>query len=246
MLVSIQIFPVIVKKEIQKGDDLVKLFLSNFKDLQDGDIIIISQKVISKQEGRIVELAGVIPSLLAVGIGSEYKKDPKLVEVILSESQRIVRMENGILITQTKHGFVCANAGVDESNMPHGFVSLLPENPDKSAYEFMQRVQDKTKKKIAVLISDTFGRPFREGQTNCAVGIAGINAIECYEGRKDSFGRTLRVTAIAQADEICGAAELVMKKTKDCPFAVVRGLEFEPSNGSVGSLIRRKETDLFR
>lgn len=246
MLVPIQIFPVIVKKEIQKGDDLVKLFLSSFKDLQDGDIIVISQKVISKQEGRIVELAGVIPSLLAVGIGSEYKKDPKLVEVILSESQRIVRMENGILITQTKHGFVCANAGVDESNMPHGFVSLLPENPDKSAYEFMQRVQDKSKKKVAVLISDTFGRPFREGQTNCAVGIAGINAIESYEGRKDSFGRTLRVTAIAQADEICGAAELVMKKTKDCPFAVVRGLEFEPFNGSVGSLIRRKETDLFR
>lgn len=246
MLVSIQIFPVIVKKEIQKGDDLVKLFLSNFKDLQDGDIIVISQKVISKQEGRIVELAGVIPSLLAVGIGSEYKKDPKLVEVILSESQRIVRMENGILITQTKHGFVCANAGVDESNMPHGFVSLLPENPDKSAYEFMQTVQDKAKKKVAVLISDTFGRPFREGQTNCAVGIAGINAIDNYEGRKDSFGRTLRVTAIAQADEICGAAELVMKKTKDCPFAVIRGLEFEPSNGSVGSLIRRKETDLFR
>ncbi|HWP78085.1 MAG: coenzyme F420-0:L-glutamate ligase [Thermoproteota archaeon] len=243
---SIQIFPVIVKKEIQKGDDLVKLFLSNFKDLQDGDIIVISQKVISKQEGRIVELAGVIPSLLAVGIGSEYKKDPKLVEVILSESQRIVRMENGILITQTKHGFVCANAGVDESNMPHGFVSLLPENPDKSAYEFMQTVQDKAKKKVAVLISDTFGRPFREGQTNCAVGIAGINAIDNYEGRKDSFGRTLRVTAIAQADEICGAAELVMKKTKDCPFAVIRGLEFEPSNGSVGSLIRRKETDLFR
>lgn len=246
MLVSIQIFPVIVKKEIQKGDDLVKLFLSNFKDLQNGDIIVISQKVISKQEGRIVELAGVIPSLLAVGIGSEYKKDPKLVEVILSESQRIVRMENGILITQTKHGFVCANAGVDESNMPHGFVSLLPENPDKSAYGFMQTIQDKTKKKVAVLISDTFGRPFREGQTNCAVGIAGINAIENYEGRKDSFGRTLRVTAIAQADEICGAAELVMKKTKDCPFAVVRGLEFEPSNGGVSSLIRRKETDLFR
>ncbi|MEM3008042.1 MAG: coenzyme F420-0:L-glutamate ligase [Candidatus Nitrosotenuis sp.] len=243
---SIQIFPVIVEKEIQKGDDLVKLFLSNFKDLQDGDIIVITQKVISKQEGRIVELAGVIPSLLAAGIASEYKKDPKLVEVILSESQRIVRMENGILITQTKHGFVCANAGVDESNIPRGFVSLLPENPDKSAYEFMQTVQEKTKKKIAVLISDTFGRPFREGQTNCAVGIAGINAIDDYEGRKDSFGRILRITAIAQADEICGAAELVMKKTKYCPFAVIRGLEFEPSSGGIGSLIRRKETDLFR
>jgi coenzyme F420-0:L-glutamate ligase/coenzyme F420-1:gamma-L-glutamate ligase len=245
-MVSIQIFPVIVKKEIQKGDDLVKLFLSNFKDLQDGDVIIISQKAISKQEGRVIELASVIPSLLAVGIGSEYKKDPRLVEVILSESQRIVRMENGIIITQTKHGFVCANAGVDESNMPHGFVSLLPENPDKSAHQFAKTIQEKAKKKVAVLISDTFGRPFREGQTNCAVGVAGINTINNYEGIKDSFGRTLRVTAIAQADEICGAAELVMKKTKDCPFAVVRGLEYEPSEGSINSLIRRKETDLFR
>ncbi|MEM3063893.1 MAG: coenzyme F420-0:L-glutamate ligase [Candidatus Nitrosotenuis sp.] len=246
MLVAIQVFPVIVKKEIQKGDDLPKLFLSNFKDLQDGDIIVISQKAVSKQEGRMVELGMVIPSLLAVGIASEYKKDPKLVEVILSESERIVRMGNGVLITQTKHGFVCANAGVDESNAPLGFVSLLPENPDKSAHKFAQAIQEKTKKKVAVLISDTFGRPFREGQTNCAVGVAGINAIDHYEGKKDSFGRTLRVTAIAQADEICGAAELVMKKTMDCPFAVVRGLEFEASEEGIDSLIRKKETDLFR
>jgi coenzyme F420-0:L-glutamate ligase/coenzyme F420-1:gamma-L-glutamate ligase len=244
--VSLQIFPVIVKNEIQKGDDLVKLFLANFKDLQDGDVIVISQKAISKQEGRTVELANIIPSLLAVGIGSEYNKDPKLVEVILSESQRIVRMENGIIITQTKHGFVCANSGVDESNMPPGFVSLLPVDPDKSAYDFAQTIQAKTNKKVATLISDTFGRPFREGQTNCAIGIAGIKAIDDYGGKKDAFGRTLRVTAIAQTDEICGAAELVMKKTRNSPFAVVRGLEFEPSYDGVKRLIRRKETDLFR
>jgi coenzyme F420-0:L-glutamate ligase/coenzyme F420-1:gamma-L-glutamate ligase len=243
---TLQIIPVVIKKEIQKGDDLTKLFLSNFGELQDGDIVIIAQKAISKQEGRTVDLAAVIPSLLAVGIASEYNKDPKLIEVILSETKRIVRMENGIIITETKHGFVCANAGVDESNLPLGFASLLPENPDRSASDFQQKILAKTGKKIAVMISDTFGRAFREGQTNCAIGCAGIKAIDDYAGKKDVFGRTLRVTAIAQADEICGAAELVMKKTLDCPFAVVRNFEFVPFDDTAKSLQRPKKTDLFR
>jgi len=242
----IEVIPVVIKKEIQKGDDLVQVFLSNFKDLKDGDVVVLAQKIVSKQEGRVVELAGVIPSLLAVGIATEYEKDPRLIEVILSESKRIVRMQNGILIMETKHGFVCANAGVDESNLPLGLAAMLPENPDKAASEFQQRVLSKTHKKIAVLIADTFGRTFREGQTNCAIGIAGIKGIIDYAGKKDVFNRILRVTAIAQADEICGAAELVMGKTKDCPFAVVRNFEFEPSDGSVNSLIRLKQTDLFR
>jgi coenzyme F420-0:L-glutamate ligase/coenzyme F420-1:gamma-L-glutamate ligase len=135
---------------------------------------------------------------------------------------------------------------VDESNLPLGFASMLPENPDNSALDFQQKIMSKTNKKVAVLISDTFGRAFREGQTNCAIGVAGIKAIEDYAGKKDVFNRTLRVTAIAQADEICGAAELVMKKTKDCPFAVVRNFGFELSDGSVKDLIRQKQTDLFR
>jgi coenzyme F420-0:L-glutamate ligase/coenzyme F420-1:gamma-L-glutamate ligase len=243
---SVEIIPIVIKKEIQKGDDLVGLFLSNFKHLQDGDIIVIAQKIISKQEGRIVELVGVIPSLLAVGIAAEYEKDPKLMEVILSESKRIVRMENGIIITETKHGFVCANAGVDESNLPLGFASTLPENPDRSALEFQQKITTKTKKKLAVLISDTFGRAFREGQTNYAIGAAGIKAIIDYAGEKDVFNRTLRVTAIAQVDELCAAAELVMKKTKDCPFAVIRGYDFESSTDGIRGLIRPKQNDLFR
>jgi coenzyme F420-0:L-glutamate ligase/coenzyme F420-1:gamma-L-glutamate ligase len=159
----VEIIPVIIKKEIQKGDNLAQIFLSNFKDLKDGDVIVIAQKIVSKQEGQVVELAGVIPSLLAVGIAAEYEKDPKLIEVILSESKRIVRMRNGIIITETKHGFVCANAGVDESNLPLGFASMLPENPDNAASEFQQKVESKTHKKIAVLIADTFGRTFREG-----------------------------------------------------------------------------------
>ena len=222
------------------------MFASAFKDIQDGDIIVIAQKVVSKQEGKLVELAGVIPSLLSVGVASEYNKDPRLVEVILSEAKRIVRLENGIIITETKHGFVCANSGVDESNLPLGFATMLPENPDKSASDFAQKILEKTKKKTAVIISDTFGRPFREGQTNIAIGVYGIKTIHNYEGKKDTYGRILRVTAIAQIDELCGAAELVMKKTTNCPFAVIRNFEYESSDESIQTLLRSKKTDLFR
>lgn len=243
---ALEIIPVVIKKEIQRGEDLSKTFLSNFKGLQDGDVIVVSQKAVSKQEGRVVDLTQVIPSLLAVGVAAEYQKDPKLVEVILSEAQRIVRMAGGILITETKHGFVCANSGVDESNLPEGFAALLPADPDKSASDLRDKLHANSGKKIAVIISDTFGRPFREGQTNHAIGIAGMRAIDDYAGKKDVFGRTLRVTAIAQVDEISGAAELVMKKTKNCPFAVVRNFEFDLADDKIGSLLRQKETDLFR
>lgn len=243
---SLEIIPVITNKEIKKGDDLVKVFTSSYKDLLDGDVVVISQKVISKQEGRLVDLNGVIPSLLAVGIGAEYEKDPRLIEVILHETKRIIRMENRILITETRHGFICANAGVDESNLPKGFVAMLPENPDKSASNFRTNLQEMTGKKTAILIADTFGRPFREGQTNCAIGVSGMNSINDYAGTKDTFGRTLRITAIAEADEICGAAELVMKKTKNCPFAIVRNFDFNQSDGTITPLIRSEKTDLFR
>lgn len=243
---SLEIIPVITNKEIKKGDDLVNVFTSSYKGLLDGDVVVISQKVISKQEGRLVDLSGVIPSLLAVGIGAEYEKDPRLIEVILHETKRIVRMENRILITETKHGFICANAGVDESNLPQGFVAMLPENPDESASNFRAKLQEMTGKKIAVLIADTFGRPFREGQTNCAIGVSGMKPINDYAGTKDTFGRTLRITAIAEVDEICGAAELVMKKTKNCPFAIIHNFDFNQSDGTIKPLIRSEKTDLFR
>lgn len=243
---TLEIIPVVIKKEIQRGEDLSKLFTSHFKGIQDGDVVVVSQKAVSKQEGRVVDLTQVIPSLLAVGVAAEYQKDPKLVEVILSEAQRIIRMDGGILITETKHGFVCANSGVDESNLPEGFAALLPADPDRSASDLRDKLHVLSGKKIAVIISDTFGRPFREGQTNQAIGIAGMRAIDDYAGKKDVFGRTLRVTAIAQVDEISGAAELVMKKTKNCPFAVVRNFEFELADDKIGSLLRQKETDLFR
>lgn len=172
---ALEIIPIIIKKEIQKGDDLAKVFLSNFKGVQEGDVIVVAQKAISKQEGKIVDLSQVIPSMLAVGIAAEYGKDPKLVEVILSEAQRIVRMQGGVIITETKHGFVCANSGVDESNLPKGFASLLPDDPDGSALTFQSKISEITGKKVAVIISDTFGRPFREGQTNHAIGLSLIH-----------------------------------------------------------------------
>lgn len=155
-------------------------------------------------------------------------------------------MDSGIIITETKHGFICANSGVDESNVKPGFVTMLPNNPDWSASEFAQKIYEKSKTKVAVLISDTFGRPFREGQTNIAIGVSGMKTIDDYEGKKDVYDRVLRVTAIAQVDELCSAAELVMKKTKNCPFAVIRNFEFVSSDDKIQTILRSKETDLFR
>jgi coenzyme F420-0:L-glutamate ligase/coenzyme F420-1:gamma-L-glutamate ligase len=241
---TIEVIPIQLNSEIEIGEKLADLFSKT--KLQDGDVLVISQKIISKQEGRIVNLATVIPSLLAQGIGSEYNKDPKLLEVILSESKRIVRMENGIIIVETKNGFICANAGVDESNVPNGFATLLPLDPDKSAKNLREEITKKSGKNIAVLISDTFGRPFRMGQTDCAIGVSGIDSILDYEGKKDTFGKTLRVTAIAIADELCSAAELVMGKTLGVPAAIIRNYKFTSSEDTAKSLIRPKEEDLFR
>lgn len=241
---ALEVIPIHLNREVGIGDKLADLFSKT--KFEEEDILVVSQKIISKQEGRIVNLDTVIPSLLAQGIGSEYDKDPKLLEVILSETKRIVRMENGIIIVETKNGFICANAGVDESNVPNRFATLLPADPDKSAQKLREELSKKNGKNIAVLISDTFGRPFRMGQTDCAIGISGINAILDYEGKKDSFGKTLRVTAIAIADEICSASELVMGKSLGCPAAIIRNYKFPSSNDSIKSLLRPKEEDLFR
>jgi coenzyme F420-0:L-glutamate ligase / coenzyme F420-1:gamma-L-glutamate ligase len=244
---TVEIIPIHIKNEISRDDKLTELILSSSKEkIQDGDILVISQKIISKQEGRVINLSEVIPSNLALGIGAEYNKDPKLVEVILSESKRIIRMENEIIIVETKHGFICANAGVDESNTAPGYVTLLPLDSDKSAESIRHKIQEKTKRKIAVLVSDTFGRPFRMGQTDCAIGIAGMAPILDYAGTKDNFGKTLRITAIAVADEICSAAELVMGKTLNCPVVIVRNYNYKESSSKINSIIRPENEDLFR
>ncbi len=244
---TLEIIPIHIKKEISRDDKLFELIISSTKEkIQDGDILVISQKIISKQEGRIINLSDVIPSNLALGIGAEYNKDPKLVEAILSESKRIVRMENEIIIVETNHGFICANAGVDESNTEPGYATLLPLDSDKSAESLRQQIQEKTKKNVAVLVSDTFGRAFRMGQTDCAIGIAGMEPILDYEGTKDNFGKTLRITAIAVADEICSAAELVMGKTLNFPVVIVRNYNYKESSSKINSIIRPENEDLFR
>lgn len=240
-----QIIPIHIPKEIEINDDISEL-ISSYADFHDGDIVVIAQKIISKQEGRIVNLSTITPSLLAQGISSEYKKNPQIVELILSESKKIVRMEKGIIIVETKNGFICANAGIDESNIKNGFATLLPINSDYSAEKISKQISKICGKEIAVIISDTFGRPLRMGQTNCAIGIFGLNPILDYEGTCDNFGNILRVTAIAIADEICSAAELVMKKTTKCPVAIIRDYEFKKETSSINQLIRPEQDDLFR
>lgn len=232
-------------RQIEFNDDLTQLIINSEKIL-DGDILIIAQKIISKQEGRIVELNSVVPSLLAEGISSQYNKDSRIVELILNESKQIIRMDHGIIIVETNNGFICANAGIDESNVKKGFVTLLPLNSDISAQKIRKEILKKTNKTVSVVISDTFGRPFRMGQTNCAIGISGMNPILDYAGTKDTFGKTLRVTAIAIADELCSAAELVMKKAANCPIVIIRGYDFKNENSSIKDLIRTPDEDLFR
>jgi len=242
---TLQIIPVNFEKEIESDDDLVDFVLES-SEIHDGDILVFSQKIVSKNEGRILSLSSVNPSLLANGIASSYCKDPRLVELILSESKRIVRMENGIIIVETNHGFVCANAGIDESNVQDGYATLLPVDPDKSANMLKDRIEQKTGKSVAVIISDTFGRPFRLGQTDVAIGISGIEPILDYNGKPDTFGKIMQVTAIAVADEICSASELVMGKVQKCPIAIVRNYNFSLSTAKIQKMLRADHDDLFR
>ena len=244
---SIQIIPIHLKHDIQPTDDLIELILSSSKStFKNGDVLVVSQKIISKHEGRVVNIESIIPSELSIGIASAYDKDPKLVQAILSESERIVRMEHGVIIVQTKHGFVCANAGIDESNVENGYATLLPNDSDKSAQEIRLKILQQTGKKIAVIISDTFGRPFRMGQTDHAIGVSGMDTILHYEGTSDTFGKLLRVTATAIVDELCSAAELVMGKTKKTPAAIIRNFEFKENTGNIRNIIRSDEEDLFK
>ena len=240
-----QIIPIQFDNEISSSDDISQLIV-NSSEINEGDIVVVAQKIVSKQEGRIVNLSEVTPSLLAEGIASQYQKDPRAVELVLSETKRIVRMNNGIIIVETNNGLICANAGVDESNVKEGFATILPVDSDKSAQNIRDKIKEKTSKSTAVIISDTFGRPFRMGQTNCAIGISGLNPILDYEGTKDTFGKVLRVTEIAVADELSSAAELVMGKTLKCPAAIIRDYSFNPEERLISDLIRPENEDLFR
>ena len=249
------VIPIRVDVEITTSVDLAGLLVSNSDSaLCEGDILVVAQKAVSKQEGRMISLASVVPSDLAVGIASQYGKDPRIVEIILGESARIVRMRDGVIIVETNAGVVCANAGVDESNVPLGYATLLPENSDASARRLQARLLDITSLCIPVIISDTFGRPFRMGQTDCAIGVAGLHPVSDYAGTADTFGRALRVTEVAVADELASAAEIVMGKTGMSPAAIIRDYNSDhiqamrDSDMDCGSrpLLRMYGDDLFR
>jgi coenzyme F420-0:L-glutamate ligase / coenzyme F420-1:gamma-L-glutamate ligase len=244
----LQIIPVHISKDIEHGDDLIELLLKTKigRGLKEDDILVFTQKIISKQEGRKIDMAKVRPTLLATGIASAYAKDPRVVQLILDETNRIIRMKNGIIISETHQGLVCANAGIDESNVEVGFATLLPKNADKSARKLRRRIKNKTGKNVAVIISDTFGRPFREGQTDVAIGVSGISSIINYMGKRDNFNRILRVTAIAIVDEICSASELARGKTLHTPIAIIRNYKFDKKNDTLKDLLRVKSLDLFR
>jgi coenzyme F420-0:L-glutamate ligase/coenzyme F420-1:gamma-L-glutamate ligase len=248
---QLQVIGLVGLPEVRPGDDLPSLIIEAARAqgtaVQDGDVLVVTQKVVSKAEGCLVDLAEVQPSERAREVAKATGRDPRLVEVILRESRRIVRQEGQVIITETKHGFVCANAGVDASNVGGGdLVALLPADPDRSAEAIRQAIQEKAGAAVAVIISDTFGRPWREGHTNVAVGVAGMSPVRDYVGQRDPFGFELRVSTMAVADELAGAAEPVMGKLSRVPVAIVRGFAFEPGAGTAQELIRPPERDLFR
>jgi len=247
-----EVIPIRVAGDVTSGSNLGGVIVSaldeNHAELKDNDVVVIAQKIISKAEGRVVDLDDIRPSQKARKLARQLRKDPKVVELILQEANEVVKVQNGIIITETKHGLVCANSGVDQSNLAgKNNAVLLPKYPDASAKKLRTLFLKKTHKDVAVIITDTFGRPFREGQVNVAIGIAGLRPIRSYIGKKDMFGRKLHVTEIAVADEIASAAELVMNKSDGAPVAIVRGLRFEKDHrASARPLIRPKKNDLFR
>ena len=231
--------------EVRPKDDLGKLIAAH-SSIQTGDVVVVAQKIVSKSEGRIVRLEDVTAGEEAKSIAPRLiaKPDPRMVQVILDESVRVLRADR-VLITETRHGFVCANAGVDHSNVGQGALTLLPLDPDASANQLCARLRDLTHAEVGVIVSDTFGRPWRLGIVNVALGVAGLPAVVDLRGTRDDAGEPLHATVIAFADEIAAAAGLVMRKTARTPAVIVRGLSLE-GRGSGRELIRPQAEDLFR
>jgi coenzyme F420-0:L-glutamate ligase/coenzyme F420-1:gamma-L-glutamate ligase len=237
---------------VRPGDDLANLLLSAFEraalGLRSGDIVVVCQKVVSKAEGRVAHLSEITASPFACKLAAAMTaKDPRVIEVVLRETTRIIKMDRGHLITETGPGWVCANAGVDESNsLGPDTVILLPLDPDASARRLREAFRQRVGAKVAVLITDTFGRPWREGLVDFALGVAGMDALLDLRGQQDITGRELHHTVMAQADALAAAAGLVMRKGDAIPAALVRGYEFAPAEGDGKRLIRSREFDLFR
>ena len=235
--------------EVRAGDDLANLIVRAAGDdlFEGGDVVVVTHKVISKAEGRLIDLVSIEPSALAKSFADRYDKDPRLIEVVLRESRRIVRMERGIIISETHHGFVCANAGVDVSNVPGDeTVCLLPANPDASARRLRQSLMFRLGCELAVVISDSFGRAWRHGITNVAIGVAGMIPLADYRGTSDAQGHPLTASVLAVADELAAAAELVMGKTAGVPIAVVKNYPYKKGPGAGRDLLMEPERDLFR
>jgi coenzyme F420-0:L-glutamate ligase/coenzyme F420-1:gamma-L-glutamate ligase len=236
--------------EVRPGDDIARLVLDaaarQRTPVAGGDVLVLSQKIVSKSEGRLLNLTEITPSTMATTFATELGRDPRLIEVILRESRRVVRMDRGVLVTETRHGWVCANAGVDQSNVDAEMVALLPADPDRSARAFRDAVRAQARAEIHVIVADTFGRPWREGLVNIAIGVAGFAPLRSYLGERDPAGRPLQATILAIADELAAAAEPVMGKLDRIPAAIVRGLPLAPSEEGSKALLRDPARDLFR
>jgi coenzyme F420-0:L-glutamate ligase / coenzyme F420-1:gamma-L-glutamate ligase len=255
MSTELRIMPITGIGDISPGIDLGNVIYRALQaqqlELQQGDVLVVTQKIVSKAEGRLVDLAEIQPSPFASIVAAQGKKDAQHIEVVLRESRRIVRMDHGVLITETNHGFICANSGVDESNVNGAReLTLLPQDPDHSAHTLRSRLQEiagqDTNFDIAVIISDTWGRPWRNGQVNMAIGVAGMETIVDYRGQHDPYGYELQASAIAVADELAAAAELVMGKIDRIPVALIRGYSYIASTGDAKALLRDTATDMFR
>jgi coenzyme F420-0:L-glutamate ligase/coenzyme F420-1:gamma-L-glutamate ligase len=241
---KLEFLPIQHLPEIRPGMNLSECLMGGLRatqiELQPQDILAVTQKIVSKAEGQIVELSGVEPSPHSSSIARRMKKDPRLVEVILRESRRIVRMRGEVLICETRHGFICANAGVDQSNVEGSeTVTLLPKDPDSSANELANRLG------CGVIITDTFGRVWREGLLDAAIGIARVPAFIDFRGKQDTYGHPLHVTLLAAVDALAAAAGLVMGKTARTPAAVIRGFPWQETHSNIAAVLRAPEKDLF-
>tara|TARA_Y100001970_G_scaffold253095_1_gene327503 strand:- start:5567 stop:6322 length:756 start_codon:yes stop_codon:yes gene_type:complete len=236
---------------IEVDNDLPQIIIDKIQEaeiiLENDDIVVVTQRICSIAEGQIRKLNTYTPSDFAIEWAQKYEKDARLVEAVLQEAKTIIRQENGILITETQHGFICANSGIDNSNVQGDEnICLLPKDPDLSCKEIKDRIKKQLDKNVSVIMTDTFGRPWRIGQTNIAIGVAGINPLQNYVGEKDIFNRTLQHTMICIADEIASSAELIMGKTNKTPVVIVKGYKYDKKNDSINNIIREKDSDLFR
>jgi len=251
MIPQVSIFGITGIPEVQQGADLAELINDSANaqgtPIKSGDILVVTQKIVSKSEGQIINLSDVIPSSQAIQFARDNEKDPRHVEIVLQQSKKIIRMKNGVIISETYHGLCCANAGVDASNLPReDTVCLLPKYPNDSAKNLRINIHKKFGAKVAVIISDSFGRPWREGIVNVAIGASGIEALKNLKGTIDGNGHLLKSTTVAIADELAATSGLVIFKDSKVPVAIIRGYKYVNSPQNAANLIRPQEKDLFK